>query len=107
MEIAGLCNIHPNDAEGPLRFLPYFYYRDVPGFKALWNQLREYDMLKLRKMYLAALESIITVIDEYGYLPETTDIAVDLSNIMWYGRHSNQKNDNGEPLDRDEIPHED
>lgn len=107
MEIAGLCNIHPNDAEELLRFLPYFYYRDVPGFKTLWNQLREYDMLKLRKMYLAALESIITVIDEYGYLPETTDIAVDLTNIMWYGRHSNQKNDNGEPLGRDEIPHED
>ena len=107
MEIAGVCNIHPNDAEESLRLLPYFYYRDVPGFKTLWNQLREYDMLTLRKMYLAALESIITVIDEYGYLPETADIAQDLTNIMWYGRHSNQKNENGKPIDRDEIPHED
>ncbi|MFC6874758.1 transposase [Halobellus marinus] len=106
MEIAGLCNIHPNDAEESLRFLPYFYYRDVPGFKALWNQLREYDMFKLRKMYLAALESVVTVIDEYGYLPETADIAMDLTNIMWYGRHSDKKNEDGQPLDRDKIPHE-
>jgi len=25
MEIAGLYNIHPNDAEASLQFLPYFY----------------------------------------------------------------------------------
>lgn len=107
MEIAGLCNIHPNDAEASLRFLPYFYYRDAPGFKALWNQLREHDMADLRKMYLAALESLITVIDEYGYLPETADLAMDLTNIMWYGRHSTEKDDKGKRLDRDDISHED
>lgn len=107
MEIAGLCNIHPNDAEASLRFLPYFYYRDAPGFKALWNQLREHDMAELRKMYLAALESLVTVIDEYGYLPETADLAMDLTNLMWYGRHSTEKDEDGKRLDRDDIPHED
>ena len=107
MEIAGLCNIHPNDAEASLRFLPYFYYRDAPGFKALWNQLREYDIFELRKMYLAALERLIMVLDEYGYLPNRSDLAMDLTNLMWYGRHSTEKEKNGKRLDRDDIPHED
>jgi hypothetical protein len=82
MEIAGFCNIHPNDAEASLRFLPYFYYRDAPGFKALWNQLREYDIFELRKMYLAALERIIMVLDEYGYFLDRSDLAMDLTNLM-------------------------
>jgi len=34
MEIAGLCNIHPNDAEASLRFLPYFYYRKPPWIQS-------------------------------------------------------------------------
>jgi hypothetical protein len=63
MEIAGLCNIHPNDAEASLQFLPYFYYRGAPGFKTLWNQLRENDIFELRQMYLAALERLIMVLD--------------------------------------------
>ncbi|MFW5900730.1 MAG: transposase, partial [Halodesulfurarchaeum sp.] len=107
MEIAGLCNIHPNDAEASLRFLPYFYYRDAPRFKALWNQLREYDTFELRQMYLAALERIIMVLDEYGYFPEKSDLAMDLTNLMWYGRYSTEKDEAGKRLDRDEIPHED
>ena len=107
MEIAGLCNIHPNDAEPSLRFLPYFYYRDAPGFKTLWNQLRDYDIFELRKMYLAALERIIMVLDEYGYLPDRSDLAIDLTNLMWYGRHSTEKDEDGKRLDRDDIPHED
>jgi len=111
MEIAGLCNIHPNDAEASLRFLPYFYYRKPPGFKALWNQLREQlkeeGIYKLRKMYLAALGEMVKVIDEYGHIPEKADIAMDLTNIMWYGRHSTEKDEKGKRLDRDDIPHAD
>lgn len=107
MEIAGLCNIHPNNAEPSLRFLPYFYYRDAPGFKTLWNQLRDYDIFELRKMYLAALERIIMVLDEYGYLPDRSDLAMDLTNLMWYGRHSTEKDEDGKRLDRDNIPHQD
>ena len=111
MEIAGLCKIHPNDAEDSLRSLPYFYYRKPPGFKALWNQLREQleqgGIYKLRKMYLAALEEMVSVIDEYGCLPEKADIALDLTNIMWYGRHSTEKDEHGKRLDRDDIPHAD
>ncbi|WP_125919947.1 hypothetical protein [Haloparvum sedimenti] len=107
MEIAGLCNIHPNDAKASLRFLPYFYYRDASGFKTLWNQLHEYDIFELRKMYLAALERIIMVLDEYGYLPERSDLAMDLTNLMWHGRHSTEKDEDGKRLDRDDIPHED
>ncbi len=107
MEIAGLCNIHPNDAEASLRFLPYFYYRDAPGFKTLWNQLRENDIFELRQMYLAALERLIMVLDEYGYLPDRSDLAMDLTNLMWYGRHSMKKDEDGKRLDRDEISHED
>lgn len=113
MEIAGLCNIHPDDAEASLRFLLYFYYHKPPGFKASWNQLREQleeeenNIYKLRKMYLAALEEMATVIDEYGYLPEKADIAMDLTNIMWYGRHSTEKDEKGKRLNRDETPHAD
>jgi len=107
MEIAGLCNIHPNDAEDPLRFFPYFYYRKTPGFKTLWKQLRGYDIVELRKMCLAALECIIMVLDEYGYLPDQSDLAMDLTNLMWYGRHSTEKDADGKGLNRDDIPHKD
>ena len=58
-------------------------------------------------MYLAPLESVITVINEYGYLPGTADIGIDLTNIMWYGRFSNERNEKGKPLNRDRINHED
>ncbi len=32
---------------------------------------------------------------------------MDLNNLMWYGRHSTEKDEDGKPLDRDNIPHED
>ncbi|WP_154018446.1 hypothetical protein [Halolamina rubra] len=79
MEIARLCNIPPNDAEASFRFLSYFLHGDAPGFKAIWNQLRKYDIFELRKIYLAALERIIMVLDEYVYLPDRYGLAMDLT----------------------------
>ncbi len=33
-------------------------------------------------MYLAALERLIMVLDEYGYLPDRSDLTMDLTNLM-------------------------